>query len=411
MHVGMSTGFANHSQIDSGQFIREEMKQILYGEELGFESIWSTEHHFSDYSIAPSPMQYLTWIGAQTKTMRLGSSVIVVPWHDPVRVAEEIATLDQLTEGRCIIGFGRGLGRMEYEGFRIDQSEAREIFDEAVPIILRAMETGIIEGGEKYFNIPCRELRPAPRRSLLGRAFIAAGTDASMMSGARMGLGRLYLGQPNVGQAAKDAKAADAKKKEGFSPFAPAETAEAEAAKRKKEKPMPNGTYAPGGPWDQAWAESFPDVPPTPPFVLNMVVVDESRDRAEERVRHYSEINFKWVAKNYSLTESFEGVKGYEQYKHLNMTQEEIDEAAKHTYKTAVYGTPQDVLEQLEETKNTLNPQGMAPTLWMGGMPHDEAMASVKLFAEKCLPEMKSWKAAEWTMDNDIKALSMAEAA
>jgi len=400
MHVGMSTGFANHRQIPDLQFIDEEMKQILYGEELGYDSIFITEHHFSDYSIAPSPVQYLTWLAGKTKHMRLGTSVIVVPWHDPIRIAEEIAVLDHLSGGRAIIGFGRGLGRMEYEGFQVDQARAREIFDEAVPIVLKALETGVIEGGETL-KIPRRAIRPAPIRSLTGRAFIAAGTDASMIAGAKMGLGRLYLGQPNVSAAAQAAKANEGK--QAFSPFAPAEVAE-----KKVEKPLPNGTYAPDGPWDQAWKESFPDVPPTAPLVLNLVVIDESRDRAEEKARKYSELNFKWIAENYSITESFENLKGYEQYKHLNMTQEQVDEAAKHAYHSTIFGTPADVLEQMEQSLRDLNPQGFAPTLWMGGMPHDEAMGAVKLFAEKCLPEVRSWKGAEPTIDNASKKLSLA---
>lgn len=400
MHVGMSTGFANHAQIPDRQFVDEEMKQILYGEELGFDSIFITEHHFSAYSIAPSPVQYLTWLAGKTRHMRLGTSVIVVPWHDPIRIAEEIAVLDHLSGGRAIIGFGRGLGRMEYEGFKVDQARAREIFDEVVPLVLKALETGYIEGGETL-QIPRREIRPAPLRSLTGRAFIAAGTDASMISGARMGLGRLYLGQPNVSAAAQAAKENGGK--EAFSPFAPAEVAE-----KRVEKPLPNGTYAPDGPWDQAWKESFPDVPPTAPMVLNLVVIDESRDRAEEKARKYSELNFKWVAKNYSITESFENLKGYEQYKHLNMTQEQVDEAAKHAFHSTILGTPQDVLEQMERSLTDLNPQGFAPTLWMGGMPHDEAMTAVKLFADKCLAEVKSWKGAEATIDGASKKLSLA---
>jgi len=114
MHVGLSTGFANHSHFDDVRFIREEMDQCLLAEELGFDSIWITEHHFSDYSIAPNPLQYLTWLAGKTKHVRLGTQVVVVPWHDPVRLAEEIAVLDHLSGGRAIIGFGRGLARMEY---------------------------------------------------------------------------------------------------------------------------------------------------------------------------------------------------------------------------------------------------------------------------------------------------------
>ena len=64
MHVGIASGFANHTNVDDRQFIREEMTQLLYAAELGFESIWMTEHHFSEYSISPNPLQYLTWLAA-----------------------------------------------------------------------------------------------------------------------------------------------------------------------------------------------------------------------------------------------------------------------------------------------------------------------------------------------------------
>ncbi len=387
MHVGMSTGFANHRGINDGQFLQEEMKQILYGEELGYDSIWITEHHFSDYSIAPSPLQYLTWIAGKTRRMRLGTSVVVVPWHDPVRIAEEIAVLDHLSGGRAIIGFGRGLGRMEYEGFRVDQSKAREIFDEAVPLVLKALETGIIEGG-KIFNIPRREIRPAPLRSLQGRAFCAAGTEASMIAAAKMGLGRLYLGQPNVSNN-KDAKAS-------FNPQAPAGLAE----KQVVEMPLPNGTYAPDGPWDRAWQENHPGVPPTAPFVSNIIVVDESKERAEELCRRYSESNFHWIAKNYSLTQSYANLKGYESYQHLNMTQEQVDAAAKMAYVSAIYGDPKTVLGQMERSLRDLKPQAFSPTLYFGGMPHEECMRSLKLFAEKCMPELRSWRGSMSTIDD-----------
>ena len=94
MHVGLATGFANHSKIADGQFLREEFDQLVLADELGFESIWITEHHFSDYSISPNPLFYLAHLAARTKRVRLGTQVVVVPWHDPVRLAEEIVRDD-----------------------------------------------------------------------------------------------------------------------------------------------------------------------------------------------------------------------------------------------------------------------------------------------------------------------------
>ena len=174
MHVGLATGFANHAQVEDGQFLHEEFTQLQLADELGFDSVWITEHHFSDYSISPNPLFYLAHLAGRTKRVRLGTQVVVVPWHDPVRLAEEIAMLDHMSGGRAIIGFGRGLARMEYEGLRIDQGEARQRLDETVAMVMNAMETGYIEGNGEIYKQPRREIRPTPVRSLKGRAFCAA---------------------------------------------------------------------------------------------------------------------------------------------------------------------------------------------------------------------------------------------
>ncbi len=377
MHVGLSTGFANHSKVDDARFIREEMTQLLLAEELGFDSLWMTEHHFSDYSISPSPVQYLTWLAAKTKHVRLGTQVIVVPWHDPVRLAEEIAVLDHLSGGRAIIGFGRGLARMEYEGLRVDQNKARELFDEIVPMVMNAMETGYIEGGE-HFKQPRREIRPKPIRSLRGRAFCAAGTPASMVSAAKLGLGRLYLGQPMVG----------GQKKPAFQP----QTA-ADAARAPEE-------VAPEDAWLDTWLKVHPDETPPSPFVSNLVFIDESPDRAFELARVYAVQTFRAAIKNYELTSQHHGsIKGYENYKGLVMDEGDVDKAIEGVIEGSIHGDPQMILEKLAEVKKTRDPQGMIPHLYTGGMPHEDCMRSINIFARHCLREMQSWQAAPETIN------------
>ena len=380
MHVGLSTGFANHSRIDDTRFLREEMIQCLLAEELGFDSVWITEHHFSDYSIAPNPLQYLTWLAGQTKHIRLGTQVVVVPWHDPVRLAEEITVLDQLSGGRAIIGFGRGLARMEYEGLRVDQSKARELFDEIVPMVMEAMETGFIEGGA-IFNQPRREIRPRPVRSLKGRAFCAAGTPASMASAARLGLGRLYLGQPMVGGGPRK-------------PFAPQTAADAARA---------NDEQAPEDAWLETWLKTHPDETPTPPFVSNLVFIDESPDRAFELAKTYAVKTFREAIKNYELTSSHHGsIKGYENYKGLVMAEGDVDKAIEGVIDSSIHGNPQMILDQLAEVKAMRNPQGMIPHLYTGGMPHEDAVRSMHIFARSCLKEMQSWQGAPSTIDGPM---------
>ncbi len=374
MHVGLATGFANHSKVPDGQFIREEFDQLILADELGFESIWITEHHFSDYSISPNPLFYLAHLAARTKRVRLGTQVVVVPWHDPVRLAEEIAMLDHMSGGRALIGFGRGLSRMEYEGLRIDQGEARQRFDETVAMVMQAMETGYIEGDGEIYKQPRREIRPTPVRSLKGRAFCAAGSPGSMVAAAKLGLGRLYLGQPMV--------AGHAQNESILGRVARDDAADA---------------------WLDTWHASHPGETPVAPFASNLVFIDESSDRAQELNRKYTAAVFAAAVKNYEMTSDHHGsIKGYESYSALKMTPEQAEVAIKDAHKSSIAGTPKEVLEQLDAVRIQREPQGMMPHLYTGGMPHDECMRSIRLFAKECLPEMKSWPSAVSTIDGAV---------
>ena len=88
-------------------------------EPLGFDSIWTVEHHFTPYTMVPNSLQFLTYMAGRTERVDFGTMVVVLPWHDPIRVAEEIAMLDILAGGRRLtLGFGRGAGRVEFEWLR-----------------------------------------------------------------------------------------------------------------------------------------------------------------------------------------------------------------------------------------------------------------------------------------------------
>ena len=78
--------------------------------------------------MCPDPMQFLTYMAAKTKIIKLGSMVVVLPWHDPIRIAEQISMLDTLSNGRLILGLGRGAGRVEFDAFRQDMKDSRERF-------------------------------------------------------------------------------------------------------------------------------------------------------------------------------------------------------------------------------------------------------------------------------------------
>jgi alkanesulfonate monooxygenase SsuD/methylene tetrahydromethanopterin reductase-like flavin-dependent oxidoreductase (luciferase family) len=361
----MATGFANHAAVDDRRFIKEEFDLIRLGNELGYDSVWMTEHHFADYSLSPNPLQYLAYVSGFAPRMWLGTQVIVMPWWDPVRCAEQIAVLDHMSGGKAIIGFGRGLARIEFEGFGIDQGTARERFDAGVAMVMEAMETGFIEGDGRVFKHPRREIRPRPIRSLRGRTFAAVGTEGSARAAATLGIGRLYLNQPMVHSSQGQ-----------------------EAAKKHAEM-----VGKPGDPWYDVWVATHKDVPPPKPFMSNMTFVDESADRAWELARKYVAMTFRWAVKHYEMTSKHHGsIKGYESYSQIVMDPKDIDAAAENVAGLAIAGTAQQVLDKYMEKRKGVDPQGFMPHFHTGGMLFDEAAYNMRYFAKHCLPEMKSWQ-------------------
>src|SRR4029077_20233636 len=162
MHVGMAAVFQNTGRaLTDHQIYLNELALADMAEPLGFESIWSVEHHFTDYTMCPDVVQFLSYMAGRTRHVRLGSMVVVLPWHDPMRVAEQVTMLDHLSNGRFIFGIGRGLARKEYEGFRLEQNEGRSLFVEYAELILSALEKGYMEGGS-FTKQPRREIRPFP---------------------------------------------------------------------------------------------------------------------------------------------------------------------------------------------------------------------------------------------------------
>ena len=179
MHVGYGVAFQNpNNALSDAEVYLNEVRLAELAEPLGFDSVWSVEHHFDDYTMCPDVLQFLSYMAGKTSRVKLGSMVVVLPWHDPIRVAEQVSALDHLSNGRFIFGIGRGLARHEYEGFRLDQNEGRSRFVEYAELIIKALETGYMEGG-LVTNQPRREIRPFPSRSFKGRTYAAAVSPAN----------------------------------------------------------------------------------------------------------------------------------------------------------------------------------------------------------------------------------------
>ena len=141
MHVGLASVFQNPKQTRTDYDVyRHELRLVDLAEPLGFESVWGVEHHVTDYTMCPDVLQYLSYFAGRTTRIKLGSMVVVLPWHHPMRVAEQISVLDHQSNGRFIFGMGRGLGRVEFDGFGVDQNTARERFVESAQMLLEGLE-------------------------------------------------------------------------------------------------------------------------------------------------------------------------------------------------------------------------------------------------------------------------------
>src|SRR3981081_1428164 len=124
--------------VGSGVGFREFVDYNVEAESLGFSSTFLVEHHFTGFGQISATLSLLTWAAARTKTLRLGTAVIVLPWHNPVLLAEQAATIDLMSGGRLDFGVGKGYRHNEFVGFAVPPEEGDARFDESLDVIVKA---------------------------------------------------------------------------------------------------------------------------------------------------------------------------------------------------------------------------------------------------------------------------------
>jgi alkanesulfonate monooxygenase SsuD/methylene tetrahydromethanopterin reductase-like flavin-dependent oxidoreductase (luciferase family) len=351
MHVGLGTFFQNPGRaVPDAEVWRQGLEIADAAEPLGFDSVWSAEHHFTDYHMCPNVAQFLTWVAARTRRVGLGSMVMVLPWHDPVRVAEEICVLDNMSGGRVLLGIGRGLGRVEFEGFRVEMAESRKRFTEYADAILSGLETGEMAYDGDVYKQPRVELRPAPFATFQGRTYASAISPETSRILAELGVGMMIIAQK------------------------PWETIEADVAGYRELYREIRGEEAPK------------------PLLASWVAVHENEAAAEEMLE-------RWILGYcYSALHHYEfantnlaNIPGYEYYGKL------ADRIAKHgpedfsrfLARLQVWGTPASVTEQLRESVRRIDAAGVITLFNYAGMSDDVAKANLQLFTDQCLPALQ----------------------
>lgn len=353
MHVGYAPIFQNlDNELPDSEVYANELKLAELAEPMGFDSIWESEHHFTDYEMTPDVLQFLSYMAGRTKKVRLGSLVVILPWHNPMRVAENVSLLDHYSKGRYILGIGRGLGAFEMEGWNVDMSKTRGIFNESAEALINGLKNGYVEYDGEHIKQPRRDIRPAPLKTFEGRTYGAGMSPESMPFFAKMGSGVLVF------------------------PF--------------KEWSDVKGNL---DNYRKVWAEHRPGTVPPKPVVVGFCVVDKDPARAEADAMKYIGRHYKAVNKIYNFGgEHFKNMKGYEHYAKNSSDFEVMDDAKIKAFVDLMpYGTPKQVLEKTKAIVDYLDLGGLITHFRFGNNSFEHAEAGMRLFAEEVLPTMQSW--------------------
>ncbi len=171
-------------------------KQIVRADELGYDYAWVAEHHFSnEYGIMPDVFVYAAYLAALTRRIKIGTAVVTLPLANPLRVAENSAFVDILSNGRFQLGLGSGYRKYEFDGFGVDFDARRDIQEEAIPLLMDLFFKKRVSHKGKHFTAQvdgAYELFPHSLQQPHPPIFLAGATDRSIGVAGRMGFG-LFL--------------------------------------------------------------------------------------------------------------------------------------------------------------------------------------------------------------------------
>jgi alkanesulfonate monooxygenase SsuD/methylene tetrahydromethanopterin reductase-like flavin-dependent oxidoreductase (luciferase family) len=355
MDVGLMMIFASYGweNMSDDQVWDEDLRLARQAPGLGFHVLWSAEHHFFDYSFCPDNLQLMTYLAGVCPDIDLGTAAVILPWHDPLRVAEQAAVLDLLSHGRLRLGFGRGLARREFAAFRGTMDESRGRFDEAAPMIVDALRTGWIEADGTYYKQPRVELRPRPKYSFDGRIYAVASSEDSVDSAARLGAHMVMF----------------------------------------SDRPWPMRLPAIQRNREMHRKHHGIDAPTMmiTDFCICAPKLDEAEALARKHMGKFVESNFDHYE---FLGEHFATVKGYDAYAQKAEIARKggLEGAVEGFMKAAVWGDPDRVLRELEARRQVIGDFELNVSFRFGGVPYEKAEASLQLFAKEVLPVLKSWQ-------------------
>ncbi len=335
-----------HESQTQEQVYAEAIDQILRAEELGFESVWLAEHHFSRYGLCPAILNFGSYLAARTTRLRIGLAVLILPFHNPVLVAEEAALTDLLSNGRLDFGIGRGYQWSEFFTLNVAMEESRDRFREALDIIRLAWTGEPFSYAGKHYQVNRTSVHPRP----------------------------VQRPHPPIWLACVSPGTAEYAAREGFNVL----LAQTQSFKNLKEM---IGRYV------YHWQACGRDPAAARARVARSVYV---ADTDEDAYRDMNEA-YLWFLKaqqavaappddNWDLLP--------ESYRHYR---DNFPKLARVTYdfvwdQVALHGGPDRVRARLEMLRREVPTDDLICWMTMGGLPHGKALRSMELFAREVMP-------------------------
>ncbi len=353
MKFGLFYLFSDFGDIPQQQLFKEVLTEIEYGEELGFESVWLPEHHFAVYGMLGNPMTFAAAVSQRTHTMKIGTAIMVLPFQHPLRLAEDAALVDTLSDGRLMLGLGRGYQPPEFNGFGIPQERSSDIFEEGMEILTRALSREkFTYNGEFYQIKEPTEIFPKPIQQPHPPFYIASISPRSYEVTAKYGASLMRSPQfANLDAVASGFEVYKTKMREyGHDPDA------LDQPFSVRTYVAPTNAAAMGETENMVWffklmATLLPGAPgrPTPPSGYE----------------------------NYPLDPSVLG----------NVTVDDVWERG------TCFGDPDRVIELYKQYMHTVGATSFMCQLRVGGLSHEKVMRSMELFAKEVIPALEEEEA------------------
>lgn len=374
MRVGIAPLFQNYTDFDrfeamqrgeetprpdesDAAVMREQLALGEMAEPLGFDSLWTFEHRASPYILLPNPQQFMAYFAGRTKRIDFGSMVTVMPWHHPVRLAENVSLLQHMIgpERRIILGLGRGLARREYETLAIDQNESRELFSEGIEIARRAFRDEQVDFEGEVYKLPRTVVRPRPLdTSPFDDAYGVWTSEASMEVAAQLGLSPLTIPSKSLEEFRRDIEHYDDLRA--------------------------GAGYGPAS------------APVIQIFLYCCESAQEAHEGADKFFPEYADS----VVRSYELGgDHFKKLKNYDSYvpgrdsifadKGQEMRTSAANNISKLLVSEGIVGTPDECLEKLASVNDMMSPHEVVLVCSAGTMTYEQARSSVQLFADQVL--------------------------